>query len=156
MARTVHHVSYDQRDSTHARHRAAGVRCNAHTFYPWHREYVCDYRGPEHTITVLRYSALAFVVADRTGTRPSPQRVTAVFERVTGVRKYKSTDALGEAANIRERVARQRLRDQARVLAAQANAVLAHGVDGDAIEDLYDLDEPTPARHRGSAIYDIW
>lgn len=169
MARTVHHTPYRHRHGVHTNHVDHPDFACTMAFAPWRidRAWFCEYTGPEHTITDLRYPALARVVAARTGTRVIPQQVTARLERGEGPRAWVSANHISEDANLFERAARARLRVDARSAVGYANAALTAlrdtdpaDLDEDAWDDAFDgvhgEADIRPVRHRNSAIWNAW
>ncbi|MEU8433861.1 hypothetical protein AB0F18_13230 [Streptomyces sp. NPDC029216] len=129
MSRTAHHTPHRQTPfgiERHAEH--ASDR-------PW-REYLRNLPWRRHTVHDLRYSAAEIALAEKEGRRPQPRQIRRSFEIFAYCCAF--SDGITEDANLEERTARRRLRNELRLA--------LHDADTDI----------TPARHRYSAHWDSW
>lgn len=134
MSRTVHHVTYKNRDSTQDPEPSSG-------FYVFRQ-------AEKHRIWDLRYSAAVETAAEKDGHRVRPDRVIRTLEahsypRTNGLRR------IGYAANRQERG----LRAADRVAARAADRLL-RGAE-DAADAAWDIEFADP-RHRHFAVWDAW
>lgn len=136
MSRTVHHVSYEHRLSTHER----DLRRHAHWSLVHH--------PTRHRIRALRYSAAVEAVAAVNGHRPRPEAISPRLEAYTYPRTH-GGQFIAYAANRQERA----LRAADRIAGNRTRQAVRGALDS--VEAAWEVDYPDP-RHRHFAVWDSW
>lgn len=148
MSRTVHHVPYKQRHSTHLKEaeRQRITEAGLNNWVSYHQIFLIMER---HQVEDLRYSAAELAAARREGRRPRPQRRRHRLEAYTYPRTYGIGHTVSGPSNRQERG----LRAADRAMDRLARQVLRGSQD--AVEEAWDLDFPDP-RHRHFGVWDSW
>ncbi|MGV8847507.1 MAG: hypothetical protein ACOH1Y_14825 [Propionicimonas sp.] len=152
MSRTVHHIAYTHRDGNCSNHDCAYNRLTIPAplmGWSWLSAKTCDFTGPDHTITELRYSAVVLAAAGRTGARPIPEPVTATMPMHRHQARSWQLDTMGASVRDQSRADRRRTGPGLRALTGDVNAFLrGHGPDR--LPDWCEADAVVvaPTRHR--------
>ena len=146
MSRTVHHIRYTHRDGNCANHDCAHTRYVLPQSHRWigRQAARCDFAGPDHTLTDLRYSTAVLSVAAASGARPIPELVTATLPLHRHMARSWQLSTMGPAARDQSRADRRQTAPTLRAASKDVNAFLRAGdILADWDEDDAIVVEPT-------------